>query len=265
VKHRLECSLDVKESRFPTDCLEVSKRAGKAVRRRLRGVTREFVNSEGKAIAMVLAGYALLCLLLVPRVPFAELRAFVQGALLVGVFWLCCELLRVPVTDVQRRGADAEVWTSKELRKATAGNWVVLDDVPFEKRNIDHVVIGATGVFAVETKYSSYLWRERPATPALKDALDQAKWGARKIRLYLHSRHIEVDVTPAIVVWGKAARGLSGSMLDGVLVLRGKYPDTWSSCLESVAAAGDVPVSEVEIALKEFIQQAERAEKIPVR
>lgn len=39
-------------------------------------------------------------------------------------------------------GAEAERWTTIQLRKLPAGSWAVIDDIRFDDGNVDHVVIG---------------------------------------------------------------------------------------------------------------------------
>lgn len=51
-----------------------------------------------------------------------------------------------------RLGFDAEAATGEELNQLARRGFWVFHDVPGERFNIDHVVVGPTGVFAVETK-----------------------------------------------------------------------------------------------------------------
>jgi Nuclease-related domain len=54
-------------------------------------------------------------------------------------------------------GARGEVAVAKELRPLEADGYVVVHDVSTPRGNIDHVVVGPTGVFVLETK----AWRGR--------------------------------------------------------------------------------------------------------
>ena len=58
-----------------------------------------------------------------------------------------------PTTESWRKGAEGEVKTGNALGRLP-GNYVVLHDLrmPGSSANIDHLVIGPTGVFTVETK-----------------------------------------------------------------------------------------------------------------
>lgn len=50
-----------------------------------------------------------------------------------------------------RRGADAELETARMLALLPAG-FTVLNDLTFRQLDVDHVVVGPTGVWAIETK-----------------------------------------------------------------------------------------------------------------
>jgi hypothetical protein len=50
------------------------------------------------------------------------------------------------------RGAEGEEAVGAVLESLTADGWHVIHDVSFGRGNIDHVVVGPGGVFAVETK-----------------------------------------------------------------------------------------------------------------
>lgn len=60
---------------------------------------------------------------------------------------------------MMRLGYEAEVAVGQELNQLMRAGFYVFHDLPADKFNIDHVVIGPTGVFAVETK-----GRSKPVT-----------------------------------------------------------------------------------------------------
>jgi hypothetical protein len=51
-----------------------------------------------------------------------------------------------------RLGYHGERYVAEELNQLMADGFRVFHDMPFEKYNIDHVVVGPSGVFAIETK-----------------------------------------------------------------------------------------------------------------
>jgi len=63
-----------------------------------------------------------------------------------------------------RLGFHGERYVAEELNQLMSDGFRVFHDVPFHNYNIDHVLIGPTGVFAVETKAK----RKRPAHGAEK-------------------------------------------------------------------------------------------------
>jgi hypothetical protein len=62
-----------------------------------------------------------------------------------------------------RVGFDAESAAGQELNQLMRSGFWVFHDFPADKFNIDHIVIGKSGVFAVETK-----GRSKPANPDMK-------------------------------------------------------------------------------------------------
>lgn len=63
-----------------------------------------------------------------------------------------------------RLGATGEQVVGRELDRLMAQGYQVFHDMPFEGWNIDHVVVGPRGVFAIETK----TWRKPPKAGDLK-------------------------------------------------------------------------------------------------
>jgi len=102
------------------------------------------------------AGLALLCLapLLVVSMFFKDLlgRSTLPGAML-ALMVVCMVAFKLIAkrSDQAERGADAEVAVAQLLRTLPK-EYYVFHDLAFEGFNIDHVVIGPTGVFTVETK-----------------------------------------------------------------------------------------------------------------
>jgi hypothetical protein len=71
--------------------------------------------------------------------------------------------------------------------------------------DIDHVLIGPGGAFAVETKWSATSWRSDYARPRLRDAVAQAQRNARALRLWHPFKSRGVPVHPVLVLWGGGA------------------------------------------------------------
>ncbi|MET0218961.1 MAG: nuclease-related domain-containing protein [Burkholderiales bacterium] len=76
-----------------------------------------------------------------------------------------------------RLGFDAEAATGEELNQLARRGFWVFHDVPGERFNIDHVVVGPTGVFAVETK-----GRSKPIKSKEGEATAEVVYDGRSLR-----------------------------------------------------------------------------------
>lgn len=118
-------------------------------------------------------------------------------------------------------GREAEKWTSRQLKKASGPDSTVIDWVPFDGYDVDHVLVSGAGVYAIETKYTDSSldladprWRVRAQV-----WVDQAYRGARSLRFLLgHTNH---EVAPVVIVWGTEMSGMPTS-IEGVPILRAK-------------------------------------------
>jgi len=233
-------------------------RAGKAVSMRLRGERKAFVLHNARVFVIATVSYLLVAGCYV--VFFAgRAREFWLGASIVGFGWMLHALLSMDGLASRRMGADAERWTSRAFRRSKK-DWRVIDAVEFEERDVDHVVFGPCGVWAVETKYTSVPWTDAGGvlTGPFRDPLEQARVGARKIHLLLKTHGLEVPVHPVLAVWGEGTRHLRTSVIDDVPVLVGREEKTW---LTELPAAGDPlssdTVQSIELALESFIRLRE--------
>lgn len=104
-------------------------------------------------------------------------------------------------------GAEAERWTTLQLRKLPAGSWAVIDDIRFDDGNVDHVVIGPGQIYAVETKWTQ---NSGPGGEWLNSAATQAERRAGKIRRLLRSQGLDRAVVPVLVVWGAGGSAFVG-------------------------------------------------------
>ena len=134
--------------------------------------------------------------------PAFPLKQFYVGFAVGGVVMMLA--LSVAGFGSQKmRGHLAESLSVESLRKVSG--WTVIENLPFDGVDVDHVVITPSGLLAVETKFfgpvakgSSYE-RERAAS-----ARTSAAESARKVRSLLRSKklHDMVTVTPVLMVWG---------------------------------------------------------------
>jgi hypothetical protein len=180
------------------------RRAGRWAQEQAAETRLRFLRTNARLfVALLLSYFALAAIVL--WVPLEVSRSFRAGSALIGLLWFITWFLGQDETRPQRMGALAEQWSSQGLVKLKKVGWTVIDRVPFEAEDVDHVAISAGGVVAVETKFGS---SRNFAGRALERHLDQAERGARKIRRFLKSKDIIVRVRPALVLWGPGREGL---------------------------------------------------------
>lgn len=111
----------------------------KAWRRRMRS----------RFLLMALALAPVVGLLVLAGVEWESVRR--TSGFLVGCVFAMFVILRMsPPAWIEnwKDGAVGEQWTGKALRPLVARGWVVLHDLPGERGNFDHVVVGPGGVFS---------------------------------------------------------------------------------------------------------------------
>jgi hypothetical protein len=153
------------------------------------------------------------------------------GVSICGVAWL---LLEASGARSWAIGAVAEEWTAEELDKLGVA-WRRLDCVPFgEQFDVDHVLVSAQGVFAVETKFTNVPWTVTSSDPGFGRAVANAAWKARKIRFLLRSSGAPT-VTPMLVIWGSGAPVIDGgaTLVRDVLVCEGRQAKLWRDVLRN--------------------------------
>ena len=125
-------------------------------------------------------GVAVVVLLLLPAFPFKQLLiGFMLGSITMAV-----TLSIGQVDDPLVHGRWAEQWSVEALRKVKG--WRVIDNVPFDHVDVDHVAVTPCGVLAVETKFHSKLSAGLAAEVHARD-LAAARAAAAKLRLLLRS------------------------------------------------------------------------------
>jgi hypothetical protein len=93
-------------------------------------------------------------------------------ALLVTMFVVTRYVL--PLVDRHDRGATGEEHVGGLLDELSAGGWSIIHDASFGHGNVDHIALGAAGVFTVETKSRQGPVRVRTIHGAiLRQAQDQ--------------------------------------------------------------------------------------------
>jgi hypothetical protein len=160
----------------------------------------------------------------IAAVPAVALQQGYTG-LVLGVLAMLVVISLVAQGNPATDPAVAERWSLAPLRKVRG--WSVTDNLPFERDDIDHVVVTPAAVLAVETRYH--------ATPAAADRLRRdlasAERAAHKVRLFLRAERLRdaAVVVPVLIVWGPGAPDLADGhrSYDGVHLVDGSHPERW--------------------------------------
>lgn len=124
---------------------------GQTIQDRLLDKTFDFASDVGSLLFITVLGWFL---------PFLTgwgfptlLVCLIFGVLVIWILYR----LRTESKEIRdlRLGLDGELATAEELSQLIFHGYYVFHDLPAEHFNIDHVVIGPAGVFAVETKTRS--------------------------------------------------------------------------------------------------------------
>lgn len=117
---------------------------------------------------------------------------------------------------------ESESWTAGSLRKLRKAGYQATGPVTFDRHDVDHVLVGATGVYAVDTKHTDC----EINLASRKDRWQVERWASKandaahglQIRLK-YKYGLDVDVHPVAVVWGSEVVGECAE-IDAVPVVR---------------------------------------------
>ncbi len=86
------------------------------------------------------------------------------------------------------------------------------------------------------------------------------------MRLLLKTHSIEVEVTPALVVWGPGASGIAAGSCGDVLVVRGSDRGGWPIRLPSGRRQlDDAMIASIGAALAAFVERGKRFQRTRAR
>lgn len=181
--------------------MRTRSRAGASARALIFERRLAFLQRNRWRLFVFVGGYGLLSVAIGLLVPAGWWSGAYWGAASVGLLWAVSWFASLDGSLFVRAGSWAEEWTSKALRKKADG-FTVIDDLPLGGRNLDHVLVGTGGVFAVETKWKSK-WRDRQHDlKDLKLERSQAASQAAELQEILQSFGHAVRVRPLLVAWG---------------------------------------------------------------
>jgi hypothetical protein len=187
---------------------------------------RRHLSTAVPKVLMVVLGTFALAVIAFQFLPLLALAIAVGGA---GLAW---KAGRVPDrVSAWRRGARGERTTAKLLAPLERHGFTIFHDLnlPGGRVNIDHLVIGPTGTWTIDSKAwrnrtvvdkDGRLWRGRaPADHTVRIAW----WEAEQVATLFSATGIDVGVNPVLVVHGTPLKALEAIADPGVRVIAPDY------------------------------------------
>lgn len=193
--------------------------AGAHARRQIRFLQRQWLHRAWPfviGLAIATAVVAALARLLLPD----AVAAYATGAAIASGAWIgYFFMLDTSGIANLRAGVAGEVQTVFELRRLRRRGWRLVNHVMLEHVDVDHVLIGPPGCFAIETKHRTN-WLRVPEDE-LNEWVGRARRNARAVRLRTDRNR---PVVAVIVAWGPNVGDAfpTPTMADGVLVCAGR-------------------------------------------
>ena len=207
-------------------------RAGAWARGRARRTQYAFMRRHWAPLAAfgVFAGVIVWVTVALTQDPFA--RGFIVGAGLVGTLsalWLL--VVQASGTAPTMMGDLGEQWTAHELRRLRRDGWRLVNHVTLRTPDIDHVLIGPGGVFAIETKWSANEWK--PDDRRIVAAANTARDNARLLTLWRELKSLGIgQVRAAVFLWGEGSENLAEPFeIGGTTVVPGPRARLWQDSL----------------------------------
>ncbi len=127
---------------------------GESLRERIDDLTTDVMGNVSLFFFMPVTIYAMvLSMQAFSKTPSVAMIVFYVVCTLALIVWLLVKITKaLSLRGKYRLGLDAEIAIGQELNHLMREGFWVFHDFPAGNFNIDHVVIGSTGVFAVETK-----------------------------------------------------------------------------------------------------------------
>lgn len=214
------------------------RRAGSRARRKYAELRKAWLRAHRRVWAAA-AGVAVLIWLgfLVLMRVYPGDQSWATAALAGALAMMLAMFRRMPPGAISswEEGAYGEEETAKALRGLEREGWVVLHDLANGSRNFDHVVLGPTGVYCLNSKWSGYrleatedgriIGRHRYDDEIYRDvtaSIRKAKGEAADLNKQILARTgKKLWVKPVVVWWGDVADG--GKTVDGVGLVQGAH------------------------------------------
>ena len=209
------------------------RRAGRYPRALARRRQYDFLRGSWRLLAFgggVLVAIPVLVTWFFIEQPFLQ-GLFLGASLATIVASLWSLVVQASGTANPMMGDQGEQWTAQELRKLRRRGWRVVNHVMLrEWGDIDHVLVGPGGVYAIETKWSAEDWAAEHHQEWARAAAKAVTESARSLRLWLRAQGV-MTVQPVVFVWGRASRELRPRMLGSATVMSARYVKAWRSDL----------------------------------
>lgn len=147
------------------------------------------------------------------RIKLSATAVIAVLTILGGVGWSLWKILQILRTiSTTKRGLEGELATAQLLTPLLSEGWQLFHDLPMKRGNIDHVLVGPTGVYAIETKYRS----KRQSLKGKEGA--QADYDGKAIR-FAGGATEQLPVQQAQAVAGELSKWLHGKVGEQVSVV----------------------------------------------
>jgi hypothetical protein len=155
-----------------------------------------------------------------------------------AAWWIALLVIQMTGSSGRWMGGQGEEWTAAELGPLRKAGWRCVDHVVLQRGDVDHVVIGPAGVFAIETKWSGATWRAE-GDWRLDRVARAARVDARAVRLRLRQDGCTPDVAPVIVLWGRHDDTSRVVEQGSTTILHGTHLATWLQSQPATILATD--------------------------
>jgi hypothetical protein len=187
--------------------LSSDTRAGMWSAGNVRRRQRRFVRRNWRNLLTVFAIIVVPAMLAQPLVASGFQRGLLIGVSFTAAFAVLSYFVtQATGTGPAMMGATAEQWTASELRPLRKRGWRVVNHLALRKWDIDHVLVGPGGAWAVETKWSAQPWKLEPVEDRVRAALDQAQRNASDLCRWQPFKSAAIgSVQPLVILWGATA------------------------------------------------------------
>ncbi|WP_162164476.1 nuclease-related domain-containing protein [Intrasporangium chromatireducens] len=191
------------------------------------------------------------------------LRGVVIGAFLVALpsaVWVLT--MQFTGTAPVMMGDEAEQWTATELRRLSRRGWRVINHVALREDDIDHVLVGPGGAYAVETKWSSS-WSTSYGRDRVLEGIEQVRANARLLKLWHPLKQLAITPQPVLVMWGPGLSKLNSQdrvrVVNEVTVVVGSALRPWLRSLDN-GVLSEQQISGAWSALEAHLEGRDRAD-----